>query len=208
MHLSDRYGLHGLVVYVAILLSLVCVAGGTVVVPPTFEQLVNESDCIVRATVKSVVSEWREKDRQRFIVTKVDLGLFEVINGRPPRTLTLEMPGGQVGNEVMVAQGFSVFQAGQEEILFVQGNGKQVYPLFAAMHGRYPTYRGKDGHAYVLQGNQIPLYHTHEFTSPLDVGGGAVLPSRINSDDATALSPNGFVQQIRAALDGHYRRKS
>ena len=66
----------------------------TTVVPPKFSELVNESDYIVRAAVKSVTSEWRGVPGQGSIYTLVELDVREVIAGTPPQPLVLEMLGG------------------------------------------------------------------------------------------------------------------
>ena len=134
----------------------------TTVVPPNFDELVNESDYIVRAVVKSVTSEWREKQGHRHIFTFVELEVLEVIHGTPPQPLVLEMLGGEVGGEAMVVQGMPKFEVGQEDILFVRGNGRQFYPLTAAMHGRYPVVRDKGGHAHVTRSNHAALHATAE----------------------------------------------
>lgn len=208
MHLNGRDRLFALLAHALVGLWLVPMVNATTVIPPAFEELVNESDYIVHATVKAVASEWREDHGRRFIVTKVDLEILEVINGVPPSILTLEMLGGQVGNEVMVVEGFPAFQAGQEDILFVRGNGKQICPLFAVMHGRYPIHRGKDGHAHVLRGNRTPLRGTNEVSLPMESGREAGLPQWTSLDEAAALSPENFVRQIQAAVNINYHRKS
>src|ERR1019366_6473746 len=96
----------------------------TSVVPPDFSQLVNESDYIVRAVVKSVTSEWRENQGGRHIFTFVELDVREVIAGTPPQPLILEMLGGKVGNEELAVAGAPKFKVGDEDILFIQGNGQ------------------------------------------------------------------------------------
>jgi hypothetical protein len=70
----------------ALALFLALTSGqATTVRPPTFAELVNESDYIVRAKVKSVTSEWREKQGLRHIFTFVELEVLEVIDGTPPQ---------------------------------------------------------------------------------------------------------------------------
>lgn len=179
----------------------------TTVVPPKFDELVNESDYIVRAVVKSVVSEWREKQGQRHIFTFVELEVLEVIHGTPPQPLVLEMLGGQVGDEAMVVQGLPKFEVGQEDILFVRGNGRQFYPLTAAMHGRYPVVRKKGGRAYVARSNREALHATAEVALPMTEESEAGIQQQVSAD-TPALSPDDFTRQIRAAVNVKYRRAS
>ena len=180
-------------------------ARATSVVPPQFEELVNESDYIVRAMVKSVTSEWREKQGQRHIFTFVELEVLEVIHGTPPQPLVLEMLGGQVGNEAVVVQGVPKFEVGQEDILFVRGNGRQFYPLTAAMHGRYPVVREKGGHAHVARSNHAALHATAEVALPMTEGSEAGVEQQMSAD-TPALSPDDFVRQIKAAVNVNYHR--
>jgi hypothetical protein len=180
----------------------------TTVVPPKFTELVNESDYIVRALVKSVKSEWREKDGQRHIFTKVEVEVLEIINGTPPQPLVLEMLGGKVGEDEMVIEGMPKFAVGQEDILFIRGNGHQFFPLTAAMHGRYPVVREKSGRAYVMRNNQIPLHDTAEVALPMSEDSSPDEIKRQASVSIPGLSPENFVQQIRSAVNVNYQRTS
>ena len=124
------------------LLIAVPLVQATTVVQPTFDRLVGSSDYIVRAVVKSVDSEWREnatKPGQRYIGSKVTLEVREVIKGAPPNPLVLDMVGGRVGQEELTIDGAPKFQVGQENVLFVSGNGTNFYPLTGLMHGFFPV---------------------------------------------------------------------
>lgn len=138
----------------------------TTVQPPTFNELVNQSDCIVRAVVKSVTAEYARPGSRR-IVTKVELGVKEVIAGMPAEPLVLTLLGGRIGDEEMILEGAPQFRVGEEDILFVQGDGKQIYPLTAMMHGRYPIRRDDGGAEIVTRGNDVPLHDTAEVALPI-----------------------------------------
>lgn len=176
----------------------------TTVVPPDFAMLVNESDYIVHAVVKSVNSEWREKQGHRAIFTLVEMEVVEVINGKPPQPLVLEMLGGRVGDEEIAVQGMPKFIVGQEDILFVRGNGRQFYPLTAAMHGRYPVVRENGGRAHIARSNHVPLKHTAEVKLPLDEDGTVGIKQEMEAS-SVALSPDDFTRQIRDAVNPNYR---
>src|SRR5262245_55308271 len=77
----------------------------TTVVPPQFEELVNESDYVVRTVVKSVRSERLESNGQSLIHTFVEFEVREAIVGTPPQPLVLRMLGGQVGDEILEVGG-------------------------------------------------------------------------------------------------------
>ena len=189
---------------VALLMSTLGALASSVV-PPQFDELVNESDYIVRSVVKSVRSEWLEKGGHRSIFTHVELQVLEVIHGTPPQPLVLEMLGGQVGDEQMVVAGMPQFTVGQEDILFIRGNGRQFYPLTAAMHGRYPVLREKTGIAHVMRSNHEPLRRTAEVA--MAMAEGSVSPAQQATQSAIpALTPESFTQQIQAAVNPNYHR--
>lgn len=172
----------------------------TTVAPPSFENLVNESDYVVRAVVKSVRTEWREKAGQRRIYTFVELDVREVIAGNPPSPLVLQMLGGRIDGQEMVVDGAPTFEPGQEDVLFIRGNGRQFYPLTGIMHGRYPILKNPaTGRSYMARANRAPLTAAAEVARPM-------------SDDAQqesapvaalqrALSPESFISSVRAAIN-------
>ena len=170
----------------------------TTVNPPEFTDLVNQSDFIVRAVVKSVVSEYA-RPGSRKIITKVELDVREVIAGKPSQPLVLRMMGGKIGEDEMILEGAPQYKVGDEGIFFVQGNGRQIYPLVAMMHGLYPIKRETSGREFIARSNQVPLQDTAEVVQPMVSGGAAELQRRMRRTDQ-ALTPAQFVQQIRAAV--------
>jgi hypothetical protein len=179
-------------------LSLAARLVATTVNPPDFPDLVNQSDYIVRAVVKSVASEYAQPGSRK-IVTNVELEVKEVIAGKPPEPLVLRVMGGKVGDREMILEGAPQFKVGEESILFVQGNGRQIYPLVAMMHGVYPVKREADGREFITRSNQVPLQDTAEVIQPMTTGGAAELQRRMRNP-GEALTPAQFVQQIRAAV--------
>jgi hypothetical protein len=189
--------------------SLLCgfVAGrATTVNPPEFADLVNQSDYIVRAVVKSVDAKREQTAQGNIIYTYVELDVSEAIAGKPPSPLVLRILGGRVGKKEMILEGAPQFKVGDEDILFVQGNGRQIYPLVAIMHGRYPIQREKDtGREFVARSNQAPLHSIAEVARPIVENGAAQAPALMKSP-ASALTPSQFVQQIRAAVKSSNHR--
>lgn len=191
-----KFALFGLAVAL-LLLPLRSLA--TSVVAPDFSGLVGEADYIVRAVVKSVTPEWRENKGQRFIGSKVEFEVLEVIKGTPPQPLVLDMVGGRIGEEELVVQGAPKFLVGDEDILFVQGNGKQVYPLVAMMHGRYPIFRdAKSGVKYALRSNGMPLYSEQDVSLPMT----KLSAVKAQNAQARPMTADAFIKKIRAAGPG------
>ena len=177
----------------------------TTVVPPEFEELVNKSDYVVRAVVKSVRSEF-SRPGSKSIVTYVELDVKEVITGDPPEPLVLRMLGGRVGDKRMVVSGAPEFVVGDEDILFIRDNGKVFNPLTALMHGRYPIARDKaTGRGFVMRNNRAPLRDTKEVTGKMDHGAQAAGEHR-KVELSDAMSPEEFAAAIRAAVTPGSRR--
>jgi hypothetical protein len=166
-------------------------ARATTVLQPTFEELVGSAESIVRVQVLSVDSAWRDnpaKPGERYIGTKVTLNVREVIKGKPPQTLVLDLVGGRVGADELVVDGAPKFEAGDECILFVRGNGRSFFPVVGLMHGYFPVYRDAvTGRAQVLRFNGVPLHDEQE----LAPGAPTLSASR-----APGLTPESFRDRI------------
>ncbi|HUG10873.1 MAG TPA: hypothetical protein VMM36_07655 [Opitutaceae bacterium] len=200
----------GMAVFAAVLCALLCArASATTVVAPEFEELVNVSDCVVRAVVKSVRSEF-SRPGGKSIVTYVELEVKEVITGNPPSPLVLRMLGGRVGDKRMVVSGAPEFVVGDEDILFIRDNGKVFNPLTALMHGRYPIARDKaTGRGYMMRNNRAPLKGTREVSGKMDHGAHAAGEhGEAHREPALTevMSPEDFAAAIRAAVKPGSRR--
>lgn len=172
----------------------------TTVTPPPFPQLVNESDYIVRAVVKSVKSEYARAGSRK-IVSFVELDVREVIAGAPSQPLVLRVLGGKVGEDELILEGAPSFNIGEESVFFIQGNGRQMVPLVAMMHGLYPLKRDAAGREIVTRSNHEPLQNVAEVAAPMGGHGAAQQQQARNKEAADpALTATQFVQQIKAAV--------
>lgn len=172
----------------------------TSVLPPTFDELVNGADYVVRAKVKSVTAEIVTRDGRERIYSKVELEVTEVIAGTPPSPLVLTVLGGRVGDKAMAIEGAPEFVVGAEDILFIRDNGKAAYPLYAIMHGQYPLLKEEKGarRTYVNRSNLVPLLSTDEVAQPMAEGTTAERLRRLR-DPSLALSPEEFIKAIKHA---------
>jgi len=170
----------------------------TTVVAPDFDRLVNSADYVVRATVKSIASGWRpnpDKPGESYIGTNVELEVHEVISGTPPSPLVLDLVGGRIGDRELKIDGAPAFKVGDEHILFVRGNGRQVIPLVGMRHGAYPILRDKrTGDARVMRSGGKFLYDEREVSLPET----AASPAPARDPQAKPLSPAEFANRIRS----------
>ena len=169
----------------------------TTVIAPSFDRMVDSSDYIVRATVKSIESDWRpnpDKPGSRYIGTRVELEVHEVIKGTPPSPLVLELVGGRVGDKELTIDGAPKFTVGQQSILFVKGNGRRIVPLVGMTHGKYNVRKNKKtGREEVLRSDGQPLFNEQEVSQST----AAAKVTTLGSTTALPLTPADFSDRIR-----------
>lgn len=177
-------------------------ASATTVVPPAFEQLVNKSDYVIRGVVKAVTPQIESAPAGgKKIVTMVEIEVLDVVAGTPPEKVVLRLLGGKVGEDELVVEGAPRFAVGDDDILFVRGNGTSFSPIYALKHGRYRVLRDAATKAeYVSRDNAVPLHDTAEVALPMTDGATAKLQEQL-STPAAALTPAQFIQRIREAID-------
>lgn len=174
-------------------------ASATTVVPPEFPELVNGSDYIVRAVVKTVVPEERSgPNGSRLIFSRVELEVTEVVAGKPPSPIVLKVLGGRIGDREMVITGVPEFIAGEEGVFFIQGNGLQAYPLVRMMYGKYRIEKeATSAREYMVRSNGELLKEVSEVSEHIHH------PRRPDPSPpqsaVRAMSPEEFIQKIRAA---------
>lgn len=181
-------------------------ASATMVDAPDIDSLISQSDYIVRAVVQAATPEWREYAGQRYISTKVVLQIREVIKGAPPSPLVLNLIGGRIGEDELVMEGLPRFHVGDEQILFVHGEQRKMFPLVALMHGVYPIIReARSGEHYVLRSNGQALSRAEDVSQPM-IAPAAGKPT---DSPARSLTAAGFIRQIRerAAAAQHTKRE-
>jgi hypothetical protein len=113
----------------------------TSVVPPTFEQLVQQAELIFQGTVTDVRSIWEGEGAQRHIDTYVTFQIDENVKGHATSSYTIRMLGGTVGDETMEVTDSPKFKVGDREILFVEHNNEQFIPLVGIDHGHFRVQR-------------------------------------------------------------------
>lgn len=189
-----RYGWM-LLAYVGILLSL---GRATTVIPPNFTAMVNGSDYVVRAVVKSTSAEEQATADSRKIYTHVELEVLQVIAGQPPASVVLRFLGGRVGDRELVVDGSPALQVGEECILFVKGNGRMLCPVYAMSYGAFPIKKDPvTKRLYVTREDQAPLARVDEISQPLGQT-AANLPAAERMLPARGMTPDEFTRQIQA----------
>lgn len=161
----------------------------TTVVPPTFEQLVDQAQEIFQGTVTDVKSQWIGEGDQRHIASFITFQVKDTLKGAPGKTFTMRAFGGTVDGETMEIGDAPKFKVGDEEIIFVENNGSQVIPLVGMMHGRFHVQKDQSGKSTMTTNEGRPLRNV----------------SRLGREDATAgteaaLSAEAFKAAIHSRL--------
>src|SRR5437660_4682937 len=115
----------------------------TIVVPPTFEQLVQQAELIFQGTVTDVRSVWEGEGAQRHIDTYVRFQIDENVKGNATSSYTIRVLGGTVGDETMEVTDSPKFKVGDREILFVEHNNEQFVPLVGINYGHFHVQRNE-----------------------------------------------------------------
>ena len=178
--------------------SLVLVAGliagaaslrATTVIPPTFDQLVDQAEVIFQGTVTKVTSEWIGEGAERHIVSYITFEVKDALKGSPGKSYTMRTFGGTVDEETMTIGDGPKFDVGDEQILFVENNGKQVVPLVGLMHGQFHVRKDASGRQMVTTNEDQPLRDVSGLGHP-----------ETASSSAPALTPAAFKAAIHIRL--------
>lgn len=109
----------------------------TVVIPPTFDELVTRADAVFTGEVTGVSSQYTGEGANRHIVSYATFNVLRVMKGQAASPYTLRMLGGTVGTRTMVVEGAPKFATGERAVIFVKDNGRQFFPAVGVMHGVY-----------------------------------------------------------------------
>ena len=174
----------------------------TTVIPPSFDELVEQAQLIFQGTVTKSESQWAGEGGNRRIVTYVTFQVDETIKGQPGATYTVRMLGGTVGDQTMEVSDSPKFKVGDRDILFVENNGTQFIPLVGIMHGRFRVQNEKaTGREVVMSNAGHPVKDVAELGKDEQHAHGKS-STQSSADAATerALGSADFKSAIRTKL--------
>ncbi|HEY2432138.1 MAG TPA: hypothetical protein VGI12_05635 [Vicinamibacterales bacterium] len=102
----------------ALLLALPITGGATVLLPIELRELVSVSTAIVHGRVVDVHADWA--DGRRAVETRVTVDAVEYMKGSLGGTITVQVPGGQIGRYRTIFVGAPEFHQGDEVVLFLR----------------------------------------------------------------------------------------
>jgi hypothetical protein len=183
----------------ALFLGLTLPGRSMTVVPPTFDELVAESDQVIRVAVISTEARLETTPGGPVICTYVHCQVLRTLKGEKNSVLSLRIVGGQIGNAKLSVPGIPQFVPGERSVLFLQKNGKSLCPIVGAGHGRFlfaPD--AAAGEERVLRDKHAPLTHTNEIVQPLH--SPAVAADTRSAASRRALSLTQFEDLIASRI--------
>jgi hypothetical protein len=144
-------------VLLSALLGAAATARATTVIPPTFDELVDQAEVIFQGSVADVRSQWIGEGAERSIVSYITFTVEDALKGNASQTYTIRMLGGTVGEDTMEVSDAPRFHVGDKDILFVEHNGSQFVPLVGIMHGRFHVRRNQAGGEVVTDDSDEPV---------------------------------------------------
>jgi hypothetical protein len=171
----------------AVLVALSVSLQATVLVPIEFRELVNSAPVIVAGRVVDVRTEW--VDGRRSIETFVTVTAGEYLKGNLGDTLTLRVPGGQIGRYRTIFVGAPEFKQGDEVVLFLKHAGPS-----------YPYIVGLSQGAFRVVTE--PATGRRMVTTPIVMGSGGEAPERVVRGDPgrRPLSMERFREAVREVM--------
>lgn len=176
-------------------LALALLAGmaplqATVVIAPTFEQLVDGAREIFVGEVVSRESQWVNTAGGPTIVTLVTFSIVEGLKGGLLTQTSLEFLGGTVGETTLEVSGMPEFRVGDRDVVFV-GARNAVSPLVDFAYGRVRIVRDATGIDSVRLHDGRPLVATASMTRPGSAGARSLAFAAFRTQVLARLSTTG-----------------
>jgi hypothetical protein len=133
---------------VGLLMAAALPLQATTYLPASFNEIVAESSTIVYGRVSSVRAAW--SDDRRLIDSYVTVQALDYLKGSRGATTLFRVPGGQVGDRVMVIPGVPSFREGDMVVLFLKGAGPAIPHPVGLAQGVFRVVADPDGAPVVL----------------------------------------------------------
>jgi hypothetical protein len=130
-------------IVLAVLLMLTAVSAArvdaVVIIPITFEQLVDEAAAVVYARVSEVRGQWTH-DRQS-IDSIITLEALQYVKGNLGPAVAMRLPGGEAGGKVQVIPGAPSLREGELVVLFLKARGPALLTTIGLGQGIFRVTR-------------------------------------------------------------------
>ncbi|MFA5908551.1 MAG: hypothetical protein WC815_07235 [Vicinamibacterales bacterium] len=170
----------------------------------SLDQLTERAAAIVVSTVTSRRAEWEHFGASRLIITKVTIEVEQSLKGSAPRTLTVDVLGGTIGDETLRVSHVPEFRVGDRDVLFLNNAPHAVSPLVGSDQGRFRVMNeAGSGTARMLTVGFAPLVSVEAIGLATSAQGGGGLVRSMSA----ALSLSDFVTLVRDRVRQLERRR-
>jgi hypothetical protein len=125
-------------------------AGATTLVRMSLSQLSQASSTIVQGHVVTQETRWNRSHTRIMTITTIQLD--KTLKGQPPSTLTIEQPGGTIGNFHVRVPGTAFLRSQKEYVLFLEPAATpQTFHMVGMMQGAFRiSQNGNDSERRVI----------------------------------------------------------
>jgi hypothetical protein len=117
-------------------LSLSSVVTATMVIAPSFEELVGQADLVFEGEVLDTRARLTTDRDGSAVVTDVYFRVDKTLKGARQSTVVLQFLGGEVGDVGYRVDGMPRFVKGDRDVLFTKSASQLASPLVAMIYGR------------------------------------------------------------------------
>jgi hypothetical protein len=186
----------------------------TTVIPPTFDQLVDEAQVVFLGQVASQRSRWANEPLGRAIITDVTFRVEDVFKGDAPSHMVLEFLGGSLdGYEFRVSEMID-FAIGDRDVLFLESREQRPSPLVGMNYGRFAVMRDSvRGLDTIADFARQPLVSLQQIGAPEpDPDGQVTTPapdpdSQVIAGVGVPITLGSFARAIRARVQAAGERR-
>jgi len=146
-------------------------ATATSILPPTFEQLVDLSGRVVRATVLEVRPYTDSHEGEKLVRTEITLDVHESWAGSVPvGELKIRHLGGEVEGLSMQVSSMPRYEVGQEMVLFLHARDGFICPTVGWGHGKYHVDRSDPSAVRIRRSNGELLQGLDQISRSIESG--------------------------------------
>lgn len=165
-------------------------AGATVVPWMSLDELTGAAGVIVIGSVEATASRFSPDGR--LIITAITVAVDTPLKGGPRARVELEVPGGRVGDQTLVASGAPVFVRGERVALFLSGEESRPLAVVGWNQGRMTVRRDPRTGRDLVQGQTAGALLVDRQGHPVGPGREGVGPIELGD----------FVKQVEALVAG------
>ena len=134
--------------FVLICLAAASFAKASTVQKLSFDRLIDKADLIVRGRVEEL--ETRQASDRRSVSTIIKVSIEKQFKGPKVFSVTIEQPGGSLGDVVQGVPGLAEFSSGEDVILFLTRQRAGIFNIVGGKQGKF-TVKTQSGSNKVVE---------------------------------------------------------